>query len=107
MGYGVEAYTVDIDAVRAVCGGGDDQRRQAICGRFRDDIARIHDEFGLSNDRGAGNLFSAIGQLVMEGETPRRLPVRVWVQVCRRVLRALPRQRAILSVPVLVFGRAR
>jgi len=70
MGYGVEAYTVDIDVVRAVCGGGDDQRRQAICGRFRDDIARIHDELGLSNDRGAGNLFTAIGQLVIGGEKP-------------------------------------
>jgi hypothetical protein len=68
MGYGVMAYAVDIDAVQTLCGSGDDQRRRAICGRFRDDIARLNDDFDLSNDRGADNLFTAIGQLVMGGE---------------------------------------
>lgn len=70
MGYGVMAYAVDIDTVRAVCGGGDDRRRRAICGRFRGEIMRFDDEFELSNERGEENLFTAIGQLVMGGEKP-------------------------------------
>ena len=64
------AYAVDIDAVRAVCGSGDEQRRRAICGRFRADIARFNDEFELSNDRGADNVFTAIGHLIAGGEKP-------------------------------------
>src|SRR4051794_23343747 len=70
MSYGVMAYMVDIDAVQAVCGSGDDARRRAICGRFRQDITRFNDGFQLSNDRGADNLFTAIGQLVAGGDLP-------------------------------------
>jgi hypothetical protein len=68
MGHGVMAYAVDIDAVQAVCGSGDDQRRRAICGRFRAGITRLNDEFDLSNDRGADNVFTAIGHLVLGGD---------------------------------------
>jgi hypothetical protein len=70
MGYGVMAYAVDIDALQQVCGSGDDARRRSICGRFRRDITRFNEEFDLSNDRGADNLFTAIGHLVMGGEKP-------------------------------------
>ncbi|MGI5243812.1 DUF7691 family protein [Dactylosporangium sp. CA-139066] len=70
MGYGVMAYPVDIEALREVCGGGDDRRRRAICGRFRQQIARFNDDFELSNERGAGNLFAAIGHIVMGQDMP-------------------------------------
>jgi hypothetical protein len=68
MGYGVMAYSVDIDAVVAFCGSGDDQKRRVICGKNRPDITRFNEDFDLSNDRGADNLFTAIGHLVMGGE---------------------------------------
>jgi hypothetical protein len=62
------AYSVDIDGLRALCGSGDNQRRRVICGRFRGDIERFNDEFGLSGERGGENLFTAIQHLVMGEE---------------------------------------
>ena len=68
MGYGVMAYAVDIDALVALCGSGDNQRRRAICGRFREDISRTNDYFDCSNERGEPSIFTAIEHLVMGGD---------------------------------------
>ena len=70
MSYGVMAYAVDIEKVRALCGSGDNQTRRAICGRFRADISRSNGWFDLSDDRGAPNLFTAVEHLVMGGDKP-------------------------------------
>jgi hypothetical protein len=68
MGYGVMAYRVDIDKLRALCGSGDNQMRRVICGRFRADITRLNDDLDCSNDRGAPSVFTAIEHLVMGGD---------------------------------------
>jgi hypothetical protein len=65
MSYGVMAYAVDIDKLKALCGSGDNQTRRAVCGRFRADISRSNDWFDLSGDRGAPNIFTAIEHLIM------------------------------------------
>lgn len=72
MSYGVMAYAVDIDKVKALCGSGDNQTRRAVCGRFRADISRTNEYFDLPGDKGAPNLFTAIEHLVMGGDKPLR-----------------------------------
>jgi hypothetical protein len=59
------AYAVDIDQLVTLCGSGDNARRRAICGRFREDISRSNDSLGCSNERGAPSIFTAIEHLVM------------------------------------------
>ena len=101
MGYGVMAYAVDIDKVRALCGSGDNQTRRAVCGRFRADISRSNDWFDLSDDRGAPNIFTAIEHLVMGGDKPLDGYLYGYAfKYVVRVLRPDARQRAVLPVPV-------
>jgi len=73
MGYGLAVYAVDLDAVAAACGSGDDKVRRMISGRFRRDIYSTNDQLGWSNDRGADSVFEAIRHLIM-GADDMRLP---------------------------------
>jgi hypothetical protein len=68
MGYGVMAYAVDIDKLVAFCGSGDDRMRRVISGKFREDIYRINDDLGWSNERGEPSVFTAIKHLIMGEE---------------------------------------
>lgn len=68
MGYGVMAYSVDIDGLVALCGGGDDRMRRVISGKYREDIYRANDELGWSNERGEPSIFMAINHLVLGQE---------------------------------------
>ncbi|MEL6344405.1 MAG: hypothetical protein AAFV53_14905 [Myxococcota bacterium] len=70
MGYGVMAYSVSGEAIRSLDGSGNDKIRRAISGRFRRDIMRFNDNFDLSNERGADNMFEAIRHLIMGTDRP-------------------------------------
>lgn len=68
MGYGVMAYSVDIDKLVALCGSGDDKMRRMISGKYRESIYRTNDQLGWSNERGEPSVFTAIKHLVMGEE---------------------------------------
>ncbi|HEY1178784.1 MAG TPA: hypothetical protein VGF17_21740 [Phytomonospora sp.] len=68
MGYGVMAYSVDIDKLVALCGSGDDRMRRVISGKSRESIYRSNDELGWSNERGEPSIFMAINHLVLGEE---------------------------------------
>ncbi|GLZ78116.1 hypothetical protein Afil01_29230 [Actinorhabdospora filicis] len=68
MGYGVMAYSVDIDGLVALCSSGDDRMRRVISGKARESIYRTNDELGWSNERGEPSVFMAINHLVLGQE---------------------------------------
>ncbi|GIG64433.1 DUF7691 family protein [Phytomonospora endophytica] len=68
MGYGVMAYSVDIDKLVALCGSGDDRMRRVISGKSRESIYRTNDQLGLSNERGEPSVFTAINHLILGEE---------------------------------------